>query len=245
MYDGDEYEEYADEIDYGEEISEDGEEDVSDEDEELGEMGGIEGLPPNSNLVEVIMGENDDDDNMDDDDESDDEDGDEDDELGSNDIEEVEDHIDGDGPHPIEEDGDSIWQSETDDEEGEEDDEADFEGQAQDLDEGHIAIENNQIGHFSNLNNLMQGVLDSHDDFDGDELGEFDEHNHYVDIDEVAEEDGMLGPSGPITVPFEVIVYMLTGLDEEEEDEVDEEDYYYEPPGLARESISPCAQSVV
>ncbi|ROW02612.1 hypothetical protein VPNG_07904 [Cytospora leucostoma] len=41
MYD----DEYPDELDYGDEMSQDGEEDVSDDDEELGEMGEIEGIP--------------------------------------------------------------------------------------------------------------------------------------------------------------------------------------------------------
>lgn len=147
MYDGDQYD---DELDYGDEMSQDGEDNPSDdEDDELGEMGPIEGLSGEPGVVEVIMGENDDDDDdddMDDDDDdepSDEDDDDEDDDdLDSDDMEELEDQIqivDEEG-NALADDGGSGWESEEDDEHDEEDEEEmDYEAEAQDLDEHHVA----------------------------------------------------------------------------------------------------------
>lgn len=175
MYEDD----YGDEMDYGDDISEDHEEDVSDEDEELGDMGPIEGLPGDPVGVEVIMGEDDedddDDDDMDDDDddEDDDEDDDDDDDVGSEDMEDIEERVeivDEEG-NQLADDGQSGWESETDEEEGEDDEELEieYEGDAQDLEE---AIENDQLGRFDDI---MRAVMDG----DEEELQEFAEH--YID----------------------------------------------------------------
>lgn len=128
MY-GDEYDD--DEMDYGEDdISEDAEDNISDDDEELSEMGEIEGLHGEPGVVEVIMDEDEDDSDDDEDDEDDDD-------VESADMEDVENEVeivDEDG-NPIEDDGNSGWESAShDDDEGQDsgedqgDDELDFEG---------------------------------------------------------------------------------------------------------------------
>ncbi|KAH8907116.1 E3 ubiquitin protein ligase TOM1-like protein [Coniochaeta sp. PMI_546] len=195
--------EYGDEMDYGDDISEDHEEDVSDEDEELGDMGPIEGLPGDPVGVEVIMGEDDDDDEDDDDmddddDDEDDEDDEDDDEIGSEDMEEVDERVeivDEEG-NQLDDDGQSGWESETDEEEEEDDEEEiDYEGEAQDLDEADL--ENEQLGRFDDI---MRAVMDG----DDEDLREF--ADHYID-------DG--GEDEP---------------DDDVDDEmIDDEDLYYDP----------------
>lgn len=136
MYD----DEYDDEMDYEEgPMSEDREEDVSDEDDDdvdLNGMGPIEGLPGDLGVVEVTMGEDDDeDDEMD----EDDEDGsDEDDELDSDAMDDDDDRIEiiDDEGNPLEDDGASGWESDSVEEEDE--DEIDFEAGAQELGEAPI-----------------------------------------------------------------------------------------------------------
>lgn len=152
-------EEYPEDIDYGDEMSQDGEEDVSDEDEELGEMGEIEGLPGAPVGVEVIMEDDDDDDDeddedMDEDDEgSEDDDDEDDDEIGSEDMDDIEDRIeivDEEG-NPLENDGASGWESETDDDDDGDDDEDD----GQDYDDGV-----QDLGELANMPNpLMQDIM--------------------------------------------------------------------------------------
>lgn len=140
--------EYPEELDYGDEMSQDGEEDVSDDDEELGEMGDmgeIEGLPGHPVGVEVIMGDDDDEDEdededmEDDDDLSEDDDDDEDDEDDMGDLDaDIEDRIEivDDEGNPVADDGAPGWESETDDEDnGDEDDDdgPDYDDGVQDL----------------------------------------------------------------------------------------------------------------
>ncbi|KAK3683826.1 hypothetical protein B0T22DRAFT_262726 [Podospora appendiculata] len=208
MYDD---EQYDDELDYGDEMSQDGEDNPSDEDEDLGEMGEIEGLPGNPGVVEVIMGENDDDDedmdedddedDDDDDDASDDDDDDDDDDADSDDMEDVENQIeivDEEG-NALDDDGGSAWESDTDDEEDEEDqEELDYEAEAQDFHEAHIhgMHDNAQLAGFPQI---VRAALDG--DLDPEAMRDFDEN--YVDDD--GEED-----------------------DEEEGDDMDEDDVYYE-----------------
>ena len=157
MYD----DEYGDEMEYGEDMSED-DENVSDDDEELGEMGHIEGLPGDPNVVEVIMGEGEDDDDDDDDEDdmeedepSDDDDGDDDD-IGSEDMEDVEEQIeifDEEG-NPLADDGGSGWESESGGEDDDDEEEIDYEADAQDLDEHNM---DEQIGRFGNI---MRAAID-------------------------------------------------------------------------------------
>jgi E3 ubiquitin-protein ligase HUWE1 len=180
MYD----DEYDDEIDYGEEISEDGEVNVSDEDEELGEMGEIEGLPGDPGVVEVIMGEEDDDDDdddeMDEDDDEDTSDEDDDEDMGSEDMDEVEDQIeivDEEG-NPLDDDGASGWESDADDEQDGDEAEIDYEVQAQDLDEVQIQdLQNNDLRRFGEI---VRAAIDG-DDIDGEEIRDL--QDRYIDED--------------------------------------------------------------
>jgi E3 ubiquitin-protein ligase HUWE1 len=138
------------EMEYEEEIAEDDEDNISDEDEELGGMGEIEGIPGDHGVdVEVIL-EGDEDD--DEDDEDDEDPSDEDDEEDSEDIEDDDEHIeivDEDGnSHPLGEGDDEDedeWQSEVDDEE-------DYDGRVADEEEvergqGMEHIARGAIGH--------------------------------------------------------------------------------------------------
>lgn len=180
MYD----EEYGDEMEYEEEVSVDGEENVSDEDEEvegMEDMGHIEGLPGDLGVVEVTMDDEDDEDDEDMD--EDDEGASEDDELGS-DIDDGDDRIEivDDEGNPVEDDGASGWESETEEDEDDDDDEIDYEAEAQDLEEAHIhALEDvPDLGRFGNI----MRAIEEDDDYDGaDDLNA----NPYPEEDE---EDG-------------------------------------------------------
>ncbi|KAK2058850.1 HECT-domain-containing protein [Colletotrichum caudatum] len=175
MYD----DEYGDELDYGDEdVSDDGEGGVSDEDEELGEMGEIEGLHGDPGVVEVIMDEDDD---MDEDDELSD-----DDEMDSDDMEEMEDHVDiveeivDEDGNPIEDDGASDWESESDEEEDDDDEEVDYEAEAQELEEAHMhGMEPGDI-----IDNLARAVMDP-EDYEGEDMDDLGDHY----IDEGRDED--------------------------------------------------------
>ncbi|KAK1832134.1 E3 ubiquitin protein ligase [Podospora conica] len=211
MYDGDQYDE---ELDYGDEMSQDGEDNPSDdEDEELGEMGPIEGLSGEPGVVEVIMGENeddDDDDDMDEDDDdepSDEDDDDEDDDLDSDDMEELEDQIqivDEEG-NALADDGGSGWESDEDDEHDEEDEEEmDYEAAAQDIDEAHVADFNHarSMGHIGLIRAAMAGD----------------------------EEDARREWEAQLLVEGAVDGYDLDEDDEDEEEDVDDELYYNDHP---------------
>ncbi|KAL2880471.1 E3 ubiquitin-protein ligase tom1 [Colletotrichum sp. CLE4] len=170
MYDDD----YGDELDYGEEeVSDDGEDGVSDEDEELGEMGHIEGLHGDPGVVEVIMGDEDDDMDEDDDDS-------EDDEMDSDDMDDMDEHIDvveeivDEDGNPIEDDGASDWESESEEEEEEDDEDIDYEAEAQDREEAHVhGMESEDI-----IENLARAVMDP-DDYEGDDMDDLGDH--YID----------------------------------------------------------------
>ncbi|KAL7799741.1 hypothetical protein V8C37DRAFT_89902 [Trichoderma ceciliae] len=172
MY-GDEYDD--DEMDYGDEDISDDEDNISDEDEELSEMGEIEGLHGDPGVVEVIM---------DDDDDEDDEDGsdDDDDEVDSADMEDVEDRVeivDEDG-NPIEDDGESGWESETsaEEDEGPEVDDIDYEAEAQEEDEAHL--HGISPGDRDLLDNMARAIMGGDEDGYEPELMEaLDEH--YMD----------------------------------------------------------------
>ncbi|KAK0747675.1 hypothetical protein B0T21DRAFT_343426 [Apiosordaria backusii] len=208
MYDEEVYE---DELDYGDEMSQDEEDNPSDEDEEeLGEMGEIEGLPGDPGVVEVIMGEDDDEDEDMDEDDDDDDDGsdeDDDDEVGSEDMQDVEDQIeimDEEG-NAIDDDGDDGWESETDegDEEGEE--ELDYEAEAQNLHDTHAESMHQRLREIEAMNRhrfeLRREAAVGAGELDGEDILEFDDE-HYMDE----------GPED----------------DEEEEEEEGDDDMYYE-----------------
>lgn len=141
MFDDDD--QYDEELDYGDDMSQDGEDNPSDDDEELGEMGPIEGLSGEPGVVEVIMGEDDedeDDEDMDEDDEEDPSDDDGEGELDSDDMEDVEEQIqvvDEEG-NPMEDDGADGWEDDTDEEDEQDEDEIDFEAEIQDMHEARM-----------------------------------------------------------------------------------------------------------
>ncbi|KAF9878931.1 ubiquitin-protein ligase [Colletotrichum karsti] len=195
MYDDD----YGDELDYGdEEVSDDGEDGVSDEDEELGEMGEIEGLHGEPGVVEVIM---DDDEDMDEDDDE----MSEDDEMDSDDMEDMEDHldvveeiVDEDG-NPIDDDGASGWESEeTDEEEEDEDEDVDYEAEIQATEEA-ARMHGMEPGDI--IDNLARAVMDP-EDYPGDDMDDLGDHY----IDDGRDEDD----------------------DEDDDEDMDEDDLIYE-----------------
>ena len=161
MYD----DEYDDTLEYEEEaISADGENDISeDDDEDLGEMGPMEGLSGDAGVVQVIVDEDDgdegDDDSMDDDDDSQDED----DEDASAAMDEIEEIVDEAGE--VMHDGGSDWESESS--EGEEGEGANFD-EAQGLDD----MAGDELGRFENI---VRAAMDVND-LGGGEIGNFDEH---------------------------------------------------------------------
>lgn len=219
MYDD---EPYDDELDYGDEMSQDEEDNPSDEDdEELDEMGEIEGLSGEPGVVEVVMGEGDDDEDEDMDEDDDEEPSDEDeeedeDEMGSEDMEDMEDRIeiiDEEGL-PLDDDGNSGWESDTD-EQGEDDGEdIDFEAEAQEI---HDALRHSrgldQLGH---VPDILRAVVEG-EDLDGEDMGDLDEH--YIDD---GDEDGEFFARESIRG------IMLTGQDEEEDDGEEDEEVYYD-----------------
>ncbi|KAH7156147.1 hypothetical protein EDB81DRAFT_378977 [Dactylonectria macrodidyma] len=178
MY-GDEYDD--DEMDYGEDdMSEDAEDNISDEDEELSQMGEIEGLHGEPGVVEVIMDE--------DDDEEDSDDEDDDDEVDSEDMEDVEDQVeivDEDG-NPIDDDGNSGWESASHDENDEEVDEDDLEFDA-DLHQQHL-----EIGPGDLIGGMARALMGD-DGYDPDLMDGLDDHyldeGHDEDDDEDDEDD--------------------------------------------------------
>jgi len=168
---------YDDELDYGEEMSQDGEDNPSDDEEEISGMGAIEGLSGEPGVVEVIMGENDDDEDMDDDDDEPTDD-DDDDDLDSDDMEDAGEQIEivGDEGNVIDDDGASAWESDTDEEgEDEDEDEVDYEAEVQDLHEADLAFGNRALNQFPSL---MHSAIDA-DDLDEEGIRDFEEH--YVD----------------------------------------------------------------
>ncbi|KAI0112033.1 hypothetical protein GGR51DRAFT_53501 [Nemania sp. FL0031] len=148
MYD----DEYDDDMAYE---SEDREEDVSDrEEEDLGDMGPIEGLSGEPGVIEVTMEDDDDVDEMDEDDDEDESDEDED----SDDIDDTEDRIEivDDEGNPLDDDGASDWESDPDDA-ADEEAEIDYEAEAQDPPEVvfHDLNDPEELNRFGNIMRAM------------------------------------------------------------------------------------------
>jgi E3 ubiquitin-protein ligase HUWE1 len=203
--------EYADEMDYDEEIPiHDHDEVVSDEEAEITEMGPIEGLPGDIGMdIEVEMGGEIDDDMSDSEDDSDDMD--EDDEDLDEDVDDVEEleEIDEDGGGSIGAD-DEDWG--TDDGDGE-----DYPGQDEiEDDQDPTGLEQlNRMLQAGGGEALLQGL----------EEGEFDPGNPHVQdyIEDDMPEEGMW-------IFKEVSMVILTLIADEEEDEEDfEEELAFEP----------------
>ncbi|RDA92960.1 hypothetical protein CP533_5510 [Ophiocordyceps camponoti-saundersi (nom. inval.)] len=180
MY-GDEYDD--EEMDYGDDdISEDGEDNIS-EDDELSGMGEIEGLHGEPGVVEVIMEEDDDDTGDDDEDE----------EMDSADMEDLEDRVqivDEEG-NPLEDDGESAWESESEvgEVEDQEADDIDYEGEGQDEIEAHL----HEIGPGGLLDDMARVIMGQDDGYEP-ELDVDNEHfleDAHDDGEEDDEEDDM------------------------------------------------------
>ncbi|KAF4581941.1 TOM1 protein [Ophiocordyceps camponoti-floridani] len=212
MY-GDEYDD--EEMDYGDDdTSEDGEDNISEDDDELNGMGEIEGLHGEPGVVEVIMDEDDDDTGDDEDDE----------EMDSADMEDLEDRVeivDEEG-NPLDEDGESAWESESDVEEVEdqEAEDLDYEAERQDEMEAHI----HDMGPGGLLDNMARAIMGEDDGYEP----ELDVDNeHFIDD---AHDDGE---------------------EDEEEDDLEDDGYIYDedypldeqpppmPAGLGWDSFDP------
>lgn len=177
MYD----DEYDDDMAYE---SEDREEDVSDrEEEDLGDMGPIEGLSSEPGVIEVTMEDDDDVDEMDEDDEED-----ESDEEDSDEMDDVDDHIEivDDEGNPLDDDGASDWESEPDDA-AEDEAEIDYEAEAQDPPE--VVFHNlNDPDELNRFGNIMRAIGD------GDFEPIVEDLSHLDRFLEEVEDVGMLFP---------------------------------------------------
>ncbi|KAB5586032.1 hypothetical protein GE09DRAFT_1210617 [Coniochaeta sp. 2T2.1] len=190
-------EEYDDGMDYDDDISEDNEEDVSDEEEELGDMGPIEGVPGDPVGIDVIMDEDDDDDDddedddddMDDDDDDDSDDDDDDDEVGSEDMEDIEERVEIVDEHgnPLDDDGNSGWENESDEEEEGDDDEEEinYEGEAGEYDEGDEEDERDR------LNEIILAAHGAEYGAEYDDGEEDDGDEEEVDEDDIMDDEDL------------------------------------------------------
>lgn len=168
--------EYDDEMEYGDDDISDEEDNISDDDEELGDMGQIEGLHGEPGVVEVIMDEDDDDDDSD-------EEIDDDDEVESADMEDVEDQVeivDEDG-NPLDDDGNSDWESashDDDEDEVQEEDELEYEGHVH---EEHMHMPGDI------LDGMARAIMGEGDVYDPDMMDGLEDH--YLDDGHDEDED--------------------------------------------------------
>ncbi|EWY92955.1 E3 ubiquitin-protein ligase HUWE1 [Fusarium oxysporum NRRL 32931] len=165
--------EYDDEMDYGDDDISDEEDNISDDDEELGEMGEIEGLHGEPGVVEVIMDEDEEDESDDDDDD-----------VESADMEDVEDQVeivDEDG-NPLDDDGNSEWESASHDGEDDEDQEEDDLEFDADVHGEHMPMEPGDI-----LNGMARAIIGDGDVYDPDLMDGLEDH--YLDDGHDEDED--------------------------------------------------------
>ncbi|MCJ1392495.1 hypothetical protein MMC18_005362 [Xylographa bjoerkii] len=198
MYD----DEYDDGMEYEEEMERDGDEVVSDEDEEIDGAGHVEGLPGDVGMdVEVVIGEDDDDedDASEDDDPDDSEDMDEEEEI------EIIDEITGDGNESMVEDNDEEWQDEDEDREEFQDEDGLIRGTG----DPHDHDQHNHGATVRDLMREMQNVGGPLPGLDGREFAVLDEFERSVYLEEPARDED--------------------DDDEDDEDEMDDEDVIYEP----------------
>lgn len=191
---------YGEEMDYGDEDMSDGEDNISDEDEELGEMGHIEGLHGDPGVVEVIMDDDDDDDEDDEDDEDSDEDEDDDDSADMEAMDNRVEIIDEDG-NPIE--ADSAWESDPDEEDDQDNEDLEFEET-----DGAGHTHTHTMNPEDLLDNMARAIMGDENGYDANLMGGLDEHFLDEDNDEGEDEEE----------------------DIEEDDYLDEEDYPDEHP---------------
>lgn len=166
---------YGDEDDYGDEMDYDDEgmsghddDDVSDDDEEeLGEMGPIEGLHGDP-VLEVIVDEDDD---MDEDDEDEDTSEESDEDMDSDEFEDQEDRVEiaVEEDDLMEDDGNPDWESATDSDE--EDGEAlGFDAEDPHLDDDHHHHHHHHLTDGDILGNITRAVIGAGADFDPDDV---------------------------------------------------------------------------
>lgn len=212
MYD----DEYDEEMDYGDEM-EDREENVSDEEEEIEGMGPVEGLPGDTGLVEVIMGEPEDEEEeeeTEEEEEDEDEDEDEDEESDESEEEDESEDLDESGEHldivdevealhqAIDDGAGSAWESGTDEHEEDEDDEdeGDYDGEGQDIDMSNPQHALQTLEH--RFGDIIRTAIHGNDvevgrdlrDFadrllDGQPEGELDEGDEEDDADDDQDQD--------------------------------------------------------
>ncbi|MCJ1384030.1 hypothetical protein MMC17_007145 [Xylographa soralifera] len=195
MYD----DEYDDGMEYEEEMERDGDEVVSDEDEEIDGAGHVEGLPGDVGMdVEVVIDEDDEDDASEDDDPDDSEDTDEEEEI------EIIDEITGDGNESIIEDNDEEWQDEDEEREEFQDDDGLIRG----TDNPHDHDQDNHGATVRDLMREMRNVGGPLPGLDGREFAVLDEFERSAYLEEPARDED--------------------DDDEDDEDEMDE-DVIYEP----------------
>ncbi|MCJ1432825.1 hypothetical protein MMC27_002182 [Xylographa pallens] len=198
MYD----DEYDDGMEYEEEMERDGDEVVSDEDEEIEGAGHVEGLPGDVGMdVEVVIDEEEDDDEdaSEDDDPDDSEDIDEEEEI------EIIDEITGEGNESMIEDNDEEWQDEDEDREDFQDDVGLIHGTDNPLNHdqhNHGATVRDIMREMQNVGGPLPGL-------DGREFAVLDEFERSVYLEEPARDED--------------------DDDEDDEDEMEDEDVIYEP----------------
>lgn len=179
-------------MDYDDEgLSSHDEDNVSDEDEELGEMGPIEGLHGDP-VLEVIVGDEDEMDEDDDDEDTSDESDDDDEDMDSDEFEDEEDRVQiaVEENDLMEDDGNPEWESATDSDE--DDDEAlgfDAEGPILD-DDLHHHHHHHHHHHLSDgeiLGNITRAVIGAETDFDPDDVDDLGD----AYMDDGRDDDGM------------------------------------------------------
>lgn len=155
-------------MDYDDEGMSGHEDDVSDDDEELGEMGPIEGLHGDP-VLEVIV---DDDDEMDEDDEDDDTSEESDEDMDSDEFEDQEDRVEiaVEEDDLMEDDGNPEWESATDSED------EDGEALGFDAEDPHLDDDHHHHHHHHHLTdgdilgNITRAVIGAGADFDPDDV---------------------------------------------------------------------------
>ncbi|KAI6781818.1 uncharacterized protein J7T54_004984 [Emericellopsis cladophorae] len=192
--------EYDDEMDYDEDaMSEDDQDNVS-EDSEMGE---IEGMPGNPDVVEVIMDGDDDDDDEDEEDDSDeDDDDDEDEDLDSADMEDVEDRVEiiNEDGEPIDDDGNTDWESDREDDDDMDEEVLQFEPNGRDGpgNHEHLGVPGGLIGNMARA--LLEGeeydpdMMDPafDDDDDAEDLDDLEEEEDQDEMEELEDEEDMM-----------------------------------------------------
>ena len=219
--------EYGEEMDYEDGMDRDEDEIISDEDDDLGEAGPIEGLPGDRGMdVEVVIDE-DDEPSDDENDDEDDQDDSEDDMDDDNDDIEIVDEVTGDAENDSLADGDDEgWQDEDENEQNEERyiDEDFVEDPSQEQDPPIVARDIvHEFGGAEAALQRLEGLDDGHPDLRMD----VDPGRYMEDLRPDEEDDGEIFDSLSIMA-------FLTGTDEDEDDEdgeedMDDDDVIYQP----------------